>query len=202
MSDARTAEVTSPVQHDDPTAGTGGEERKSRTPFLTAVGSLLTSIVAIGGIWLHAMDAGTPQPPPQPPSQPVIVLPQPAAAPPAVEATAREVGTGRTTGVLSGHVPAQQSASDSGDASEIVTEWQATLNGQERATADRCANGSSTDCATTLQILVAGCDQGYPLDCDTLYLVSPSGSDLETYGNTCGGRVSDDNDSWCRDLAS
>jgi hypothetical protein len=51
-----------------------------------------------------------------------------------------------------------------------------------------CAQGDDAACVTIVDMLVNDCAQGYGLSCDALYEISPSGSDLEAFGATCGGR--------------
>jgi hypothetical protein len=86
-------------------------------------------------------------------------------------------------------------------AQDIYEEWVDSLDSDTLATANGCADGYMGDCKDMLDILVGDCQYGDPLACDVLFLASPSGSALEEYGDTCGGRVYD-NDEWCRDLAS
>jgi hypothetical protein len=49
-------------------------------------------------------------------------------------------------------------------------------------------------------ILAQQCHDGDMQACDDLYQGSDDGGVFETYGNTCGGRVSEDNSEWCVDL--
>jgi hypothetical protein len=51
-----------------------------------------------------------------------------------------------------------------------------------------CADGLLDSCVTLLHLLVEDCYDGNPYGCDTLYWISPVGSDYEAYGATCGGR--------------
>jgi hypothetical protein len=53
---------------------------------------------------------------------------------------------------------------------------------------DACAQGDLEACESILITLSTDCADGYGGSCDALFLVSPEGSDYETYGATCGGR--------------
>ncbi len=65
---------------------------------------------------------------------------------------------------------------------------------------DDCASGDDESCQTLLDALVEECDEGYGFSCDVLYQISPSGSDYEAFGATCGGRVDEENAGSCADL--
>jgi hypothetical protein len=57
---------------------------------------------------------------------------------------------------------------------------------------DGCLQGDDGSCADYLDDLAGQCDEGQFSACDTLYDVSPSGSDWEAFGATCGGRLDTD----------
>jgi hypothetical protein len=52
-----------------------------------------------------------------------------------------------------------------------------------------CGQGDEGACMTVVKALVDECARGYGVSCDVLYEISPAGSDLETYGATCGLRL-------------
>jgi hypothetical protein len=176
--------------------------RQSR--IVTALSGLATAIATVIFTVIHVMGAGggpsapAPPPPTQTPAPTAAALTQPPAPAPAATATAGTYSSPQASSVFSGH-PTQQVASGE---DTIINEWSQTLDQQTTAIAGRCANGSEGDCRQLIGTLLDECTAGEPLSCDMLYIASPSGSDLETYGNTCGGRVSRNNDQWCRDLAA
>ena len=55
-----------------------------------------------------------------------------------------------------------------------------------------CSEGDENACVTIIKDLVYECEQGYGVSCDVLYEISPVGSDLETFGATCGLRLDAD----------
>ena len=63
-----------------------------------------------------------------------------------------------------------------------------------------CANGSLDACLVVLEQFTNDCANGFGLGCDALWLVSPSGTDLEYFGATCGYRVDESNASRCHTL--
>lgn len=157
---------------------------------LTALGGLVTAAATAGAVYFGAAGGGDPDPPT--PQSPVIILPQPPAPAP-------EVGTiapgQRTQRALAGEATAP--GSTGGDA--ILVEWLSSLDVDTAAMAAGCANGFAEDCGGVLVFLESGCTDGFAVDCDVLYLVSPTGSELQDWANTCGGRVPG-NTRWCRDL--
>ncbi len=166
---------------------------------LTALGGLVTAIgtaaaVYFGGIKGDGNDNG-PQPNPAP-NPPVVILPQPAPPAPTGSATVTG-GDTRTRSAFAG----RPVAAGRSDADDIVAEWEAGLNAGTAALAEGCAAGFAGDCQDLIEMLASECEDGDGLSCDVLYLASPSGSALEAYGDSCGGRIPG-NDEWCRDLAA
>ena len=159
---------------------------------LTALGGLVTAVgtaaaVYFGGI---AGDDSKPAPPATNPPQ-ILVMPAPAAPAPAPEPVSRNPRAG---GIISGQIESSATGSD-----EIIAEWASSLDADTAALADGCGDGYSSDCEELLDILITDCEEGYALSCDVLFLVSPSDSALEEYGDSCGGRIRN-NDEWCSDL--
>lgn len=143
--------------------------------ILTGVGALIT---AVGGIYLgaHTIDSrSTSSPQPASASAPapnsvVINL----ALPPGNVPDPGQVTDGS---LRLANAPA--SASDLPDSGS---------NDSFDQLINSCAEGDDAACATILDMLVNDCAQGYGLSCDALYEISPSGSDFEAFGATCGGR--------------
>ncbi|MGH9179999.1 MAG: hypothetical protein ACRD0N_15815 [Acidimicrobiales bacterium] len=52
-----------------------------------------------------------------------------------------------------------------------------------------CGNGEMDACVAILDGLAEECAAGAGISCDLLFELSPSGSDYEFYGMTCGGRI-------------
>ncbi|MGY1692025.1 hypothetical protein [Geodermatophilus sp. SYSU D01105] len=64
-----------------------------------------------------------------------------------------------------------------------------TLVGQQDgALIEDCAAGNVDACTSVLNGLAQECFDGDGQSCDTLYWVSPVGTEYESYGATCGGR--------------
>ncbi|HEX2042928.1 MAG TPA: hypothetical protein VHF24_09860 [Acidimicrobiales bacterium] len=189
-----------------PTGHDGVGRQPSATGFwgsmprvLTALAGLVTALgtaaaVYFGGIKGNGPDNNASSNPVTPPA-PVVIWGQPPAPAPTAGVTAGG-GDARTRDAFSGN----PSGSVESDARSIIAEWWSTLDASTSAVANGCANGYAGDCADMIELLASECEAGNPLSCDVLYLASPEGSALEEYGNSCGGRISD-NDAWCRDLA-
>ena len=63
---------------------------------------------------------------------------------------------------------------------------------------DECGQGDESACIAILEELVQECSEGALLSCDVLYYVSPTGSEYEQYGATCGGLLTADYAGSCR----
>jgi hypothetical protein len=166
---------------------------------LTALGGLVTALgtaaaVYFGGVKGDGNESRNDTTPVTTPT-PVVILTQPGApAPPTGGLSLPGVGS-RPSQVLAG------SGSGTSDVDTIIADWEGGLDAVTAEIADGCASGFAGDCEDLLSILLDDCERGRPSSCDVLYLVSPSGSALEDYGNTCGGRLPSSNDEWCVDIA-
>jgi len=65
---------------------------------------------------------------------------------------------------------------------------------------DACSQGDLDACQAILDTLAQECADGSGLSCDVLYEISAEGSAYETYGATCGGRMSADFADTCSQL--
>jgi hypothetical protein len=194
-------------------AGHGPGERKSfwssMPGMLTALGGLVTAVGTVAAFYFGAGGGGgdggsssgngggyvSPVPDPGPQVE-VYVLPQPPAPAPGNVSLSGSSAT-RTGGIVSG----EDTDSFSFEAQEVIEEWGSGLDAGTAAVAEGCGMGYADDCEELLDTLVYECYDGSAVSCDVLFLASPEGTAEEEYGNSCGGRVSD-NSSWCRDLVS
>jgi hypothetical protein len=86
----------------------------------------------------------------------------------------------------------------SGDANNVPSQGS---DGSAEQLIAACGQGDESACVAVVNELVDECAQGYGVSCDVLYEISPAGSDLETYGATCGLRLdADDYADRCREL--
>ena len=144
--------------------------------FLTSLPGILASVgtlvTAIGGIYLgvHHSSGPSTQPSPEPPS--VVINLQ--TRPPGNAPDPSQVGDGS---LQLANAPA--GASDLPDAGS---------NNSFDQLVNSCGQGDDAACVTMVDMLINDCSQGYGLSCDALYEISPSGSDVEAFGATCGGR--------------
>jgi hypothetical protein len=74
-------------------------------------------------------------------------------------------------------------------AEAVPVAYDPMLSDQANALLTDCANGYLDQCDDLLYLLADDCTYGDAYSCDTLYLISPVGSDYEAYGATCGGLV-------------
>lgn len=181
--------------HIGPVGETAGTAFWGSMPrVLTALGGLVTAIGTVAALYLGG--GGGKDETPSPPGAPTTPasLAQPPAPPPAINITMIE-GESRTIEAASG----APTGSDSGEAIAILAAWEGTLDAETAALVEGCSAGYAGDCEQMLEILIDECEDGYALSCDVLFLSAPPASDLEEYGDTCGGRVPD-NETWCMDL--
>lgn len=86
------------------------------------------------------------------------------------------------------------------DVAEANSVPEATATGPVQQLIEHCAAGSVDACTRLLGLLANQCYQGHSLSCDVLYHVSPAGSAYQSYGATCGGRVTWDYAGTCSQL--
>jgi hypothetical protein len=163
---------------------------------LTALAGLVTAVGTAAAVYFGGItgDDSRPAPTPVGPGTQVLILPERPAPAPVVDAAVISRSS-RTSGVLS----SRETVSSSSDADDVLANWENTLDAHTAATAEGCAYGDSESCGELLEILASTCRDGDPHSCDVLFLASPSGSALEEYGNSCGGRIRN-NEEWCSDL--
>jgi len=151
--------------------------------FMTTLPGIVTAlaglVTAMGGYYFAGQGGGGSSDRPAPDPQ-VIVLPPASTPAPTLPPVVRSVDV---------------------DASAVIDEWADEIDPQLQLIVDDCADGSDAACHQMLDILTDNCRDGIALDCDMLYLSSPEGSVLESDGNSCGGRMSD-NRRWCVELAN
>lgn len=152
--------------------------------FLTTVPGILTALAglvtaAAGGY--SVLNSGSDPERPQAPPPIIVNMTAPtAAAPPSVaEVEPAEVQIDASVGDLA-------QVSDDG----TFLDEQAAL----------CDEGAAAACGVLLDTLVDYCAQGSGPACDGLWRLSPEGSTYETYGATCGARVSEDFAGSCAEL--
>lgn len=130
---------------------------------LTALAGLVTAL-GTAALGVHeAQQKGSPPPPVS------ISIQSPAAAPSGGQAGASGVA-----------------------GSQVTEEIPSDADGEVRSLADACQGGDAQACLALLDSFASACYGGDLLACDALYEVSPSGSDYQYYGATCGGRASTD----------
>lgn len=139
--------------------------------IITALAGLITAMVGLAQLAPESYDP--PSPGPDQAQQPVIVNITPDTTP--VENVAANADSVASFTDVSTSDPVQQMV-------------------------DACAAGSVDACTGLLDILTDECYQGLGLSCDILYQVSPVDSDYETYGATCGGRLTWDYAGMCGQL--
>jgi hypothetical protein len=132
--------------------------------ILTSIGALIT---AVGGIYLGVVHSDSSH---EPSSQPVVNL------------TVRSGNTPDPSQVSGGSLRLANLPAGANDLPD------AGSNDPFDQLINSCAEGDDGACLTIVDALVNDCAQGYGLSCDVLYEISPSYSDLEAFGGTCGDR--------------
>lgn len=151
-----------------------GEQRRSRgfVGFLSTVPGILTAVAAVvtavGGVYVGASRDGTSPVPTPAPTQLTVNLRMDGGAPPP-----------RATQVAAGSLRLDDVDSlPSGDPVQGLV--------------DACAQGDDGACTQILDQLTLECSDGDGLSCDVLYAVSPSGTEYESFGASCGYRFTVD----------
>jgi hypothetical protein len=148
------------------------EEQKARggfLGFLTTIPGILTAVAAlvtaVGGIYLGLHRDGLPSPQSPPP--------------PAVTTINLHMDGGNT--------PTPSTDVDAGSL-RLDDSFVTSSTDPVEQLIGRCGRGDDNACIEILDEFARGCADGNGLDCDTLFEISPVGSDYELFGATCGDR--------------
>lgn len=151
---------------------------------ITAIAAVITAVGGVYGVYLANQQ---PAPPPTPVATAPVDGPTTAPTSDPVEETDPPAPPPED------EVDAEPVAIDDeleGDDGALVR-WYSLLALEDQAVVDDCVTGYTSSCVAVSAALVQECQYDGTLACDVLYEISDVGTELESYGATCGYRWSD-----------